>query len=151
MAQIRESLGSSECVALINSLIKGKEAQRDLVEFKKKNLHGGDGTVGLGYWKGFKKEEIPISFSAKVYYLAKISDIKNKWLNNRRYFYFSYENYDLEYTLHDKSLHDGDTCLNYDKLTSSYGECIEDKWNEISLGSYGCLPPWFHHKEISLT
>ena len=77
------------------------------------------------------------------------TDIKNKWLNNRQYFYFSYENYDLEYTLHDKSLHDGDTCLNYDKLTSSYGECIEDKWKEISLGSYGCLPPWFHHKEIS--
>lgn len=53
---MRESLGPSECVALINSLIEGKEAQRDLVEFKEQNSHGGDGTVGLGYWKGFKKE-----------------------------------------------------------------------------------------------
>ena len=55
MARMRESLGPSECVALINSLIEGKEAQRDLVEFKEQNSHGGDGTVGLGYWKGFKK------------------------------------------------------------------------------------------------
>ena len=55
MARMRESLGPSECVALINSLIDGKEAQRDLVEFKEQNSHGGDGTMGLGYWKGFKK------------------------------------------------------------------------------------------------
>ena len=55
MARMRESLGPSECVALINSLIEGKEVQRDLVEFKKNNSHGGDTTVGLGYWKGFKK------------------------------------------------------------------------------------------------
>lgn len=64
--------------------------------------------------------------------------------------YFSYEYFELDYTLHDKSIHDGTSCLNYERLGSSYGECVNNKLKDISLKSYGCLPQWFHQEGIFL-
>ena len=49
MARMRECLSPSEAVALINSLISGKQAQQDLIEWKKKNTYGETGSVGVGY------------------------------------------------------------------------------------------------------
>ena len=62
--------------------------------------------------------------------------------------YFSYDSYELQFIVNDRSIHDGDTCLNYDKLGSSYGECVDGKFQEVFLNAYGCLPPWSEHKEI---
>ena len=55
MAKMRQSLSPSQGICLINSMIDGTQTQQDLIEFKDKNSHGGNGTVGIGYWKGFKK------------------------------------------------------------------------------------------------
>ena len=55
MAKMRQSLTPSQSVHLINSLLVGTQAQRDLVAFKKKNSHGKSGEIGLRYWRAFKK------------------------------------------------------------------------------------------------
>ena len=61
--------------------------------------------------------------------------------------YFTSSNYDLAYTLHDKSIHDGYSCFDYEKLNSSYGNCVEGKVKEYYLKSIGCLPPWLRLEE----
>ena len=56
MARIRQSLTPSQAIQLINSMIVGTSVQRELVKFKDKYSHGGEGgCVGQGYWAGFKK------------------------------------------------------------------------------------------------
>ena len=55
MARMRMALCPSECLELINALIDGKQAQRDLVAFKKEYKLGQEKTVGYGYWYAFKK------------------------------------------------------------------------------------------------
>lgn len=55
MARMRQSLSPSQCIELINSMISGTDAERDLIAFKRLHSYGEDGTVGLGYWKAFKK------------------------------------------------------------------------------------------------
>ena len=55
MARMRMALSPSECISLINSLIDRKQAQCDLISFKKKFKFGEEGRVGYGYWKLFKK------------------------------------------------------------------------------------------------
>ena len=55
MARMRQALSPSEGISLINSLIEGTQAQKDLIAFKKKSSYGDSGTVGVGYWRGFKK------------------------------------------------------------------------------------------------
>ena len=61
--------------------------------------------------------------------------------------HFNFDNYELHYTVDDKSIHHGTTCWIYEKLNSSYGECIENKLKKIFIENYGCLPPWFLRKE----
>ena len=51
--------------------------------------------------------------------------------------------YEVEIILHDLSIHDGDTCFNYQHLKSSYGNCLEEVLKEFFLHGYKCLPPWF--------
>ena len=55
MAQIRQCLTPSQAIHLINSMIKGTPIQKELIQFKEKYSHGGDGCVGRGFWAGFKK------------------------------------------------------------------------------------------------
>ena len=55
MAQIRQCLTPAEAIQLINSLIVGTQVQEDLIKFKQKFSNNVDGTVGVGYWRAFKK------------------------------------------------------------------------------------------------
>ena len=49
MARMRQSLSPSQCVSLINSMISGTEAEKDLIAFKAIHSYGTDGRVGVGY------------------------------------------------------------------------------------------------------
>ena len=55
MARMRQALSPSEGVKLINSMILGTKIQRDLIAFKEKHCSNARGTVGIGYWRGFKR------------------------------------------------------------------------------------------------
>ena len=55
MARMRQALSPSEGVKLINSLILGTKSEKDLIAFKEKHCSNARGTVGVGYWRGFKK------------------------------------------------------------------------------------------------
>ena len=50
--------------------------------------------------------------------------------------------YDVEIILHDSTLYDGYSCIDYDKVGSSFGGCIETAMKDSFLEWYGCLPPW---------
>ena len=51
--------------------------------------------------------------------------------------------YNMIYTLHDDSFFDGNTCTDYRKLTTTYGECLEKAVERKLSKSYGCVPKWF--------
>jgi hypothetical protein len=51
--------------------------------------------------------------------------------------------YNLEYRFHDSKINDGQSCTDYERSNSSYGDCIEGIMERMFLDSYGCLPPWF--------
>ena len=58
--------------------------------------------------------------------------------------------YMLEYRYHDSKIFNGQSCTDYEKFGSSYGNCIESIMKKYLLESYGCLPPWFP-KPMGLT
>ena len=64
--------------------------------------------------------------------------------------HYTYDSYEIRFTLHNQDIQDGTNCVNYENLNSSYEDCVESKLRDISLRSYGCLPPWFPQKECSL-
>ena len=51
-------------------------------------------------------------------------------------------NYEIEVSIHDSSIFNGITCVDYDKLGSTYGECIEKVMRSRLVNLYGCIPPW---------
>ena len=55
-------------------------------------------------------------------------------------------NYEVKIQLHNHKILDGETCTDYDKLSSSYGGCLRDKMQESFLNWYGCTPPWIQKK-----
>ena len=55
MARMRQALSPSEGVSLINSMILGTQTQKDLIKFKEIHCCNARGTVGVGYWRGFKR------------------------------------------------------------------------------------------------
>ena len=56
-------------------------------------------------------------------------------------FYSGYK-YEVQITLHDERINDGLSCIDYDRIDSSYGECIEDRMRKNMLMELGCLLPW---------
>ncbi len=56
-------------------------------------------------------------------------------------FYSGYK-YEVQLTLHDERINDGLSCIDYDRIDSSYGECIEDRIRKNMLMELGCLLPW---------
>ena len=50
--------------------------------------------------------------------------------------------YEIELSIHDSSVQDGRTCMDYGRAESSYGECIESVFKNTFLRWLGCLPPW---------
>ena len=55
MARLRQCLCPSKGLQLVNSLIKGTDIQKELIEWKKKNTLNTNGTLGTGYWRNFLK------------------------------------------------------------------------------------------------
>ena len=64
-------------------------------------------------------------------------------------FFGTFEDLKLFLTLeiYDDSIQDGETCTNYQKISSSYGDCMYLKTKYIFSSILGCLPPWFPGKE----
>ncbi len=59
---------------------------------------------------------------------------------------FDYRSLVLKFSIHDKSIYEGISCMNYDKIEdSSYGQCIVNVLKTRALQLYECLPPWFPH------
>ena len=55
MAQIRESISTSQAIQLVNDIIEDTEHEAKLVEFKKKYYRTSLPKIGAGYWRGFMK------------------------------------------------------------------------------------------------
>ena len=55
MARVRQCLNPSKGLATVNSLIKNQPLQQDLINWKQRYSHGGNGTVGPAYWRAFMK------------------------------------------------------------------------------------------------
>ena len=49
----------------------------------------------------------------------------------------------VSYILFDETIMDADDCTDYDKIGSSYGECVEKAVEVKLLDLYGCIPFWF--------
>ena len=56
--------------------------------------------------------------------------------------------YNIEYSLHDESIHDGTSCTDYSKSKMSYGLCLKNIVRQEFMSTYGCLPPWFSRNEL---
>ncbi len=56
---------------------------------------------------------------------------------------FDLSYFEIIYTMHDRSLYNGESCFSYEEIGSSYGDCIENVMKVELLKVYGCLPPWF--------
>ena len=50
--------------------------------------------------------------------------------------------HEVEISMHDSRINDGITCVDYDKIGSSYGQCIKEKMEQNMLKELGCLLPW---------
>ena len=51
--------------------------------------------------------------------------------------------FEVEVKIHDFSIHDGKTCMNYEKMGTSYNSCVQNEMKTFLLEWYKCLPPWF--------
>ena len=51
--------------------------------------------------------------------------------------------YEVDVNLHDHNIYDGVSCVNYERLGTSYDDCIDKAFKEKLLDWYTCLPPWF--------
>ena len=58
-------------------------------------------------------------------------------------------NYEVQIQLNDHKILDGETCTDYDKLGSSYGECLQHAIQDSFLNWYGCTPPWNQKKNFT--
>ena len=55
---------------------------------------------------------------------------------------FEYKNYRIDYTAIDNTVFEGQECVDYRKMTSTYGDCIYQAFIEQLHSIYGCYPPW---------
>ena len=51
--------------------------------------------------------------------------------------------FDIEVEIHDLRIHDGKTCMDYERIGTSYDSCVQNEMNRFLLDWYDCLPPWF--------
>ncbi len=56
---------------------------------------------------------------------------------------FEFSWHKVSYTLFDETIKDGESCKDYDKVGSSYGECVEKAVEDKLQDFYGCIPFWF--------
>ena len=57
--------------------------------------------------------------------------------------------YEVEVNLYDHNIYDGSSCVNYERLGSSYDDCIDRAFKKQLLDWYTCLPPWFEFNSTS--
>ena len=62
--------------------------------------------------------------------------------------YYEQGAYKVEHTVHDSSIHEGNTCTDYTKTKNSFQHCINTVAKSEFESWYGCLPPWFPGNEI---
>jgi len=55
MARLHQCVTPSQAIQLIHGMIKGTDAQRKLISWKRKYSFGCSGDVGSQYWRNFKK------------------------------------------------------------------------------------------------
>lgn len=55
--------------------------------------------------------------------------------------------YDVSVDIFDDLIHEGVTCIDYDKLNFTYSNCVEDAIKSQFLLWYSCLPPWIQSLE----
>ena len=53
-----------------------------------------------------------------------------------------YKVYEINYEIHDNTIHDGRTCFDYRKQKESYGDCNYNALKNYIYSAYGCYPPW---------
>lgn len=93
--------------------------------------------------------------SKKVMFLVADPDMVNKFqlremTNANAYLgptdhngHFDISGYQLEYSFHDAHIQDHMTCTDYQKLGTTFGNCIEKELKNKFLALFGCLPPWY--------
>ena len=50
--------------------------------------------------------------------------------------------YEVSYEVHDNTLFEGETCIDYRKQTESYGDCLYEAVRKHIYSIYKCYPPW---------
>ena len=55
---------------------------------------------------------------------------------------YEFKVYEIELSQFDTRLYDGITCIDYERLGTSYEECIMTAWKANFVKWYDCLPPW---------
>jgi hypothetical protein len=56
---------------------------------------------------------------------------------------YDYNQYRMTYKLFDDTMHEGETCTDYQKDNTSFGECLEMDVKQKLTAMYGCLPQWY--------
>ena len=52
-------------------------------------------------------------------------------------------NYKVKLSVYNSALNEGQTCKDYEKEGTSFGQCVEESIGDMFLDLYACLPPWF--------
>ena len=55
---------------------------------------------------------------------------------------YDYLRYELTYEIHDDSINDGISCVDYRYLQENYGDCLYKELKQYVYSTYGCYPPW---------
>ena len=55
---------------------------------------------------------------------------------------FDYKVYELSVEVHDQTIHDGTTCVDYRNQNDTYGNCNYKSFINQIYSNYGCYPPW---------
>ena len=51
--------------------------------------------------------------------------------------------FEIDVRIHDMSIHNGITCMDYGRMGTSYDSCVLNEMEKFLLKWYKCLPPWF--------
>ena len=56
--------------------------------------------------------------------------------------FFEYATYEMLFSVYDTSIKDGVTCTDYEKINSTYGECVNEVVKDMFIKNIDCVPPW---------
>ena len=60
---------------------------------------------------------------------------------------FDYKVYEIVNEIHDNTIYEGISCVDYRKQDEQYGECNYKALKELLLSNFGCCPPWIDGSE----